>query len=242
MQGCDASIMIENANGDDEKHNFDNQFLRQDGYRTVMAAKAAVDADPQCTNKVSCADIIALATRDAVVLVYIIISLIILEAITRNEYRFINGTLFHGRQSGGPTWNVELGRYDGKISTQSSVNLPGPKENYDQLMNRFAVYNLSPTDMVALSGKYFFCVLSINSLKRKTLTDRCLIYVTYQLIVINKFLDFPVTRGPHTRCHQLLPYPRQSLPDTRFILGPGFCKPITRHMPCSNERESIRLL
>jgi peroxidase len=41
-----------------------------DGYNTVMAAKAAVDADPQCTNKVSCADIVALAARDAVFLVH----------------------------------------------------------------------------------------------------------------------------------------------------------------------------
>jgi peroxidase len=64
----------------------------------------------------------------------------------------INEAFFHVYQTGGPTWKVELGRYDGKISTQSSVKLPGPKENYDQLMNRFSAYNLSPTDMVALSG------------------------------------------------------------------------------------------
>ncbi|KAJ4792338.1 Peroxidase [Rhynchospora pubera] len=124
VQGCDASILIQNPNGDDEQHNFDNQFLRADGYRTVLAAKAAVDADPQCTNKVSCADIIALAARDAVFL------------------------------SGGPTWKVELGRFDGKISTASSVDLPGASDNYDKLMSRFSVHNLTPTDMVALSGAH----------------------------------------------------------------------------------------
>jgi len=124
VQGCDASILIQNANGDDEQHNFDNQFLRVDGYKTIMAAKAAVDADPQCTNKVSCSDIIALAARDAVFL------------------------------SGGPTWKVELGRYDGKISTTNSVNLPGASEDFDQLMSRFSVYNLTPTDLVALSGAH----------------------------------------------------------------------------------------
>jgi hypothetical protein len=48
-----------------------------------MAAKASVDADPQCTNKVSCADIIALAARDAVFLV--IISLIVLVGNSKNE-------------------------------------------------------------------------------------------------------------------------------------------------------------
>jgi hypothetical protein len=40
MQGCDASILIENANGDDEKHNFDhNQFLREDGYKNYNGSK-----------------------------------------------------------------------------------------------------------------------------------------------------------------------------------------------------------
>ena len=63
-----------------------------------------------------------------------------------------SGFVLHICQSGGPTWTVELGRYDGKISTKSSVSLPGAFENYDQLMSRFSVYNFSPTDLVALSG------------------------------------------------------------------------------------------
>jgi peroxidase len=49
---------------------------------------------------------------------------------------------------------VELGRYDGKISTANSVNLPGAFENYDQLLSRFSVYNLTPTDLVTLSGAH----------------------------------------------------------------------------------------
>ncbi|KAJ3696225.1 hypothetical protein LUZ60_001602 [Juncus effusus] len=124
VQGCDASIMITKTSGDAERNNFDNQFLRVDGYNTIIAAKAAVDADPQCANKVSCADIIALAARDVVFL------------------------------SGGPTWNVELGRYDGKISTSSSVSLPGATENLDQLNARFAAQGLTQTDMIALSGAH----------------------------------------------------------------------------------------
>jgi peroxidase len=64
--------MITNPNNDDERHNGENVFLRADGYTTIIQAKAAVDADPQCTNKVSCADIMALAARDAVVLVMLI--------------------------------------------------------------------------------------------------------------------------------------------------------------------------
>ena len=61
--------MITNPNNDDERHNSENQFLRVDGYNTIIQAKNAVDADPQCTNKVSCADIMALAARDSVLLV-----------------------------------------------------------------------------------------------------------------------------------------------------------------------------
>lgn len=61
--------MITNPNGDDERHNGENTFLREDGYNTIVAAKAAVDADPQCANKVSCSDIMALAARDSVFLV-----------------------------------------------------------------------------------------------------------------------------------------------------------------------------
>jgi peroxidase len=45
----------------------------------VIKAKAALDAVPQCRNKVSCADILALATRDVINLVCSLISLISLS-------------------------------------------------------------------------------------------------------------------------------------------------------------------
>jgi peroxidase len=66
LQGCDASIMIMNSNGDDEWRNSDNQSLKREGFTTILSAKAAVDSDPQCRNKVSCADILALAARESV--------------------------------------------------------------------------------------------------------------------------------------------------------------------------------
>ncbi|KAJ3696227.1 hypothetical protein LUZ60_001604 [Juncus effusus] len=122
VTGCDASLMITNANGDDERHNGENKFLRVDGYNTILAAKAAVDADPQCANKVSCSDIMALAARDSVFL------------------------------SGGPTWKVELGRYDSLASRASDVDLPLTTENVPELMKRFSAQGLSVTDLVALSG------------------------------------------------------------------------------------------
>lgn len=72
VQGCDASVMIQStANNQAEKDHSDNLSLAGDGFDTVIKAKAAVDAVPQCKNKVSCADILALATREVVRLVCI---------------------------------------------------------------------------------------------------------------------------------------------------------------------------
>ncbi|KAF8687470.1 hypothetical protein HU200_043163 [Digitaria exilis] len=66
VQGCDASIMIVNSNGDDEWRNPDNQSLKPEGFQVILNAKAAVDSDPQCKYKVSCADIMAIAARESV--------------------------------------------------------------------------------------------------------------------------------------------------------------------------------
>ena len=69
-QGCDASVMIQStANNEAEKDHPDNLSLAGDGFDTVIKAKEAVDAVPQCRNKVSCADILTMATRDVVALV-----------------------------------------------------------------------------------------------------------------------------------------------------------------------------
>ncbi|KAJ0491709.1 putative peroxidase [Helianthus annuus] len=124
VRGCDASVML--ANGNAEKDHHDDLSLAGDGFDTVIKAKAAVDSNPSCRNKVSCADILALATRDVVAL------------------------------TGGPSYNVELGRRDGRISTKKSVQhkLPHADFNLDQLNTMFASHGLSQTDMIALSGAH----------------------------------------------------------------------------------------
>ncbi|CAK9326174.1 unnamed protein product [Citrullus colocynthis] len=100
VEGCDASVMISSPSGD--------------------AVEAA------CLDRVSCADILALAARDAVVL------------------------------TGGPNFNVELGRRDGLISKASSVdrNLPSPNFDLNALTSMFARHGLSQTNMIALSGAH----------------------------------------------------------------------------------------
>lgn len=69
LQGCDASIMLFLRNNTAERDNSDNLSLAGDGFDTVIKAKAAVDSVPTCRNRVSCADILAMATRDVIVLV-----------------------------------------------------------------------------------------------------------------------------------------------------------------------------
>ncbi|CAM8996085.1 hypothetical protein QQ045_006827 [Rhodiola kirilowii] len=127
VSGCDASVIIASSGGNTaEKDHPDNLSLAGDGFDTVIKAKAAVDATSSCRNKVSCADILALATRDVIVL------------------------------SGGPSYPVELGRLDGLASTTSSVtgNLPHPDFKLDQLTTMFASHGLTQADMIALSAAH----------------------------------------------------------------------------------------
>ncbi|KAG5614579.1 hypothetical protein H5410_014403 [Solanum commersonii] len=127
VEGCDASVIIASTSGNTaEKDHPDNLSLAGDGFDTVIKAKAAVDAIPSCKNKVSCADILALATRDVIQL------------------------------SGGPGYAVELGRLDGLTSKSSNVggNLPKPTFNLDQLNTMFASHGLNQADMIALSAAH----------------------------------------------------------------------------------------
>lgn len=126
VRGCDASVILASPNGNAEKDHPDDISLAGDGFDTVIKAKAAVDSNPNCRNKVSCADILALATREVVAL------------------------------TGGPRYTVELGRRDGRISTKASVQhkLPHASFNLNQLNSMFSSHGLSQTDMIALSGAH----------------------------------------------------------------------------------------
>ncbi|KAF8011132.1 hypothetical protein BT93_J1679 [Corymbia citriodora subsp. variegata] len=124
IEGCDGSILISSPNGDAEKDAPDNESLAGDGFDTVVKAKQAVEAS--CPGVVSCADILAIAARDVVVL------------------------------AGGSSFNVELGRRDGLVSKKSRVagKLPEPNFDLDQLNAIFSQHGLTQSDMIALSGAH----------------------------------------------------------------------------------------
>lgn len=68
VQGCDASVLIRSTPGNPtEMDADDNKSLAFEGYETVRIAKEAVEA--ACPDLVSCADILTIATRDAIALV-----------------------------------------------------------------------------------------------------------------------------------------------------------------------------
>lgn len=93
-------------------------------YHVIDEVKEALEKG--CPGVVSCADIIVMAARDAVVL------------------------------SGGPNWEVKLGRKDCLKASQEDANMimPSPRQNAPQLIKLFHTFNLSVTDLVALSGSH----------------------------------------------------------------------------------------
>jgi len=72
--------MIASPNGDAEKDAKENLSLPGDGFDTVIKAKQAVEA--VCPGVVSCADILAIATRDVIALVSIIILCVLLAGVS----------------------------------------------------------------------------------------------------------------------------------------------------------------
>ncbi|KAL3530377.1 hypothetical protein ACH5RR_009699 [Cinchona calisaya] len=118
VTGCDASLLLDGKHS--EKTAFPNLSVR--GYEIIDAAKAAIEET--CPDVVSCADIIAMATRDAVSL------------------------------SGGGRYEVQTGRRDGNASSSANVFLPGPSDSISDAIDIFATKGLNSTDMVFLLGAH----------------------------------------------------------------------------------------
>ncbi|GMY12286.1 peroxidase 64-like [Fagus crenata] len=120
VRGCDASVLLySKGNNKAEKDGPPNVSL----HALYVIDNAKKELETWCPGVVSCADILALAARDAVAL------------------------------SGGPSWNVPKGRKDGRTSKASeTVQLPAPTFTISQLQKTFSQRGLSTDDLVALSG------------------------------------------------------------------------------------------
>lgn len=124
VQGCDASLLLKSIDGiQGEQEALPNKNSTR-GFNVVDDMKAALENE--CQGVVSCADVLAIAARDSVLL------------------------------SGGPFYRVLLGRRDGLSANRALANaaLPSFLFNVSGLVDNFAAVGLSASDMVALSGAH----------------------------------------------------------------------------------------
>ncbi|KAG1335260.1 Peroxidase 52 [Cocos nucifera] len=124
VNGCDGSVLLDDtATFTGEKNALPNRNSAR-GFEVIDTIKASVETE--CSATVSCADILALASRDGVYLL------------------------------GGPSWTVQLGRRDATTASLSAANsnLPGPGSSLSTLISMFAAKGLSAQEMTALSGAH----------------------------------------------------------------------------------------
>ncbi|KAK1554821.1 hypothetical protein Q3G72_017785 [Acer saccharum] len=135
IRGSDASVLLASKGKNKaEKDGPPNVSLH--AFYVIHNAKKSVEA--LCPGVVSCADILALAARDAVAL------------------------------SGGPTWDVPKGRKDGRISKATdTVQLPAPTSNISELQQSFSQRGLSMKDLVALSGGHTLGFAHCSSFQKR---------------------------------------------------------------------------
>nr|ABK23423.1 unknown [Picea sitchensis] len=124
VNGCDGSILLDDNSTFTGEKTATPNNNSVRGYDVIDTIKTQVEA--ACSGVVSCADIVAIAARDSVVAL------------------------------GGPTWTVLLGRRDSTTASFNAANssIPSPASNLSTLISSFRSHNLSPKDLVALSGAH----------------------------------------------------------------------------------------
>ncbi|KAI5578284.1 hypothetical protein BDE02_08G018700 [Populus trichocarpa] len=124
VQGCDASILLDETLSIQSEKTALGNLNSARGYNVIDKAKTEVEKI--CPGVVSCADIIAVAARDASAYV------------------------------GGPSYAVKLGRRDSTTASRTLANaeLPAFFESLESLISRFQKKGLTARDMVALSGSH----------------------------------------------------------------------------------------
>ncbi|XP_065849869.1 peroxidase 46 [Euphorbia lathyris] len=120
VEGCDASVLLQGNNA--ERSDPANRSLG--GFTVIDSVKRLVEIF--CPLTVSCADIIALAARDAVAF------------------------------TGGPLINIPTGRRDGRVSAAPNVrpNIIDTSFTMNEMIKIFSSKGLSLDDLVILSGAH----------------------------------------------------------------------------------------
>ncbi|KAI3915360.1 hypothetical protein MKX01_035619 [Papaver californicum] len=124
VQGCDGSILLDETitlQGEKKAPQSKNSLR---GFDVIDRIKNKLESE--CPGIVSCADLLTIAARDAVIL------------------------------TGGPYWHVPLGRKDSITASYSKAktNLPTSDQYLVPLMAKFMFHGFSVTDMVALIGAH----------------------------------------------------------------------------------------
>ncbi|CBI17684.3 hypothetical protein VitviT2T_007530 [Vitis vinifera] len=120
VNGCDASILLDGPNS--EKTASQNRGLG--GFALIDKIKTVLESRKECKGVVSCADILNLATRDAVHL------------------------------AGAPSYPVLTGRKDGFESNAASVDLPSPSISWESALAYFKSKGLDVLDLGTLLGAH----------------------------------------------------------------------------------------
>ncbi|XP_059658758.1 peroxidase 20-like [Cornus florida] len=124
VTGCDASVLLDSYGGIVSEKQAGPNIDSLRGFEVIDEIKYILEE--ACPYTVSCADILALAARDAVA------------------------------SRGGPRWNVYLGRRDSLKASFNGSNqyIPAPNSSLETLIANFRQQGLDIKDLVALSGSH----------------------------------------------------------------------------------------
>ncbi|KAF6169089.1 hypothetical protein GIB67_038586 [Kingdonia uniflora] len=141
VQGCDGSVLLDDTiTLQGEKRAATNKHSIR-GFKVIDRIKNKLESE--CPGTVSCADILTVVARDAVILV------------------------------GGPYWDVPLGRKDSTTASFSlaSTNLPTADQGLLPLISMFLYQGLSVTDMVALVGAHTIGIARCKNFRERIYGD-----------------------------------------------------------------------
>ncbi|KAM5549149.1 peroxidase 10-like [Rosa sericea] len=137
VDGCEGSVLLDDTEDFRGEKNAPPNRNSLRGFEVIDNIKT--DLERFCPSTVSCADILTLAAREAVVL------------------------------SGGPNWNVPLGRRDGTTASEKAAidQIPSPIESLQKITAKFTSKGLDIKDVVVLSGGHTLGFAQCFTFKRR---------------------------------------------------------------------------